>query len=108
MGRKNHGRGNRQAPRRRADQPPVPKNKPHMAPIPIEKIVVPKGRCTFRSRHGKLRFSAEDVQRALKQAQHNRKVKGSTHAEARYYQCPPGGCGDFHLTSREAYQDPRA
>jgi hypothetical protein len=107
MPRKNSTMRNRQAPRRERGVP-APRRVPHMAPVPIEKIVVPKGRCFFRSRHGKLRFSADEVAKALKQAQHNRKLKGSTHSEARYYECPPGGCGDYHLTSRESYTDPRA
>ena len=72
---------------------------------PIEDIVVPRGRCFRNSRKGKLRFSEADAPKALKQAQANRARTGSAHCEERYYECKisEGGCGDFHLTSRQEY-----
>lgn len=102
MGRKNH-RGARPQARRKADGTVGRRVAP---PPPIEQMVVPQGRCFFRSRHGKLRFTAEEVEKALRQAQVNRDRRGSAHREERYYPCDqPGGCGDFHLTSRTHYEE---
>lgn len=102
MGRKNTRNNQRPQQRRRADGLPTIRRTP---PPPIEQMVVPKGRCFHRSRHGKLRFTREEVDKALRQAQRNRAARGSHHVEERYYECEVdrGGCGDFHLTSRTEY-----
>lgn len=103
MSRKNHSRGRRpQAKRLPNGLPPTKRNR-KLLRTPIEEMVVPVGKCYFRSRHGKLRFTEAEVDKALKQAQRNRAASGSTHAEERYYPCPEGGCGDYHLTSRTTY-----
>lgn len=102
MSRRNHTKRRPQA-RRRADGLPTPKRSPNLKKTPIEEMVVPVGRCYFRSRYGKLRFTEAEAEKALKQAKRNREVDGKAYAEARYYPCPEGGCGDYHLTSRVSY-----
>lgn len=103
MARKNHRSGRRPQARRRADGTTSGRRPP---PLPIEQMIVPKGKCFFRARHGKVIFrTEEEAQKALAQAQANRARKGTGHAESRYYSCPEGGCGGFHLTSRTTYED---
>lgn len=74
--------------------------------INVEKMVTPDGRCYFRNRFGKDIFKTkEKAQRALKQVQIQRLRSGTGHVERRFYACPEGGCGGFHLTSREEYEE---
>lgn len=103
MTRRNRNKSRPQARRRADGLASTPRKPQHLQRVPIEEMVVPQGRCFFRSRHGKLRFTEGDVEKALKQARRNREAEGRTYTEARYYQCPPGGCGDYHLTSRTEY-----
>lgn len=98
MGRKNHRRGKPQARRDRVSTGAPP-------PPPLSTMVVPKGKCFHRSRHGKLIFTAETADKALKQAQAARERRGSGHVEQRAYACPEGGCGGWHLTSRKHYEE---
>lgn len=102
MPRKNRNRRSPQARRRQDGTHGVRSS--HQAP-PVETLVVPNGRCFRNSRKGKLRFTKDVVEKALRQAQASRKARGTTYAENRYYEClvAEGGCGDFHLTSRETY-----
>lgn len=53
-------------------------------------------------------FTEADANKALAQAQADRARRGSQHVEKRAYACPPGGCGGYHLTSRETFVDRRA
>jgi len=101
MPRKNKSRRNPQAYRRGKDAPPPLKRNP-MLKVPLEQMVIPKGRCYFRSRKGKLRFTEAEVGKALEQARRSREARGlpPDTAAKRYYPCPEGGCGDYHLTSR--------
>lgn len=102
MGRKNH-RGARPQARRRQDGST---GRARVVMAPVETLVVPKGKCYFRSRSGKLIFATEtEATKALRQAQHKRRLQGTAHREERFYPCPEGGCGGFHLTSRTAYED---
>ena len=74
--------------------------------IDIEKMVLPEGKCFFQSRRGKAIFRTEEkAATALRQAQAQRRFSGSGHVEKRYYRCPEGGCGGYHLTSREAFDE---
>ena len=87
-------------------------SRPRVAPIPVEDTVVPKGRCYIRSRQGKLKFTKEEVNTALRHAKHTRQLRGgkSTKTEARYYSCEDGrpeGCGYWHLTSLEKWEPKR-
>ena len=66
---------------------------------------MPKGKCYFRSRYGKLIFTEAEAGKALRQAQANRERHGSGHREERTYACPEGGCGGWHLTSRKTYEE---
>lgn len=102
MARKNRNTRHRQAPRR-ADGLPATKPGRRTPRVPIEQMVVPVGKCYFRSRHGKLRFTEAEIEKVLRQVRLDRESKGIAHAEQRYYPCPEGGCGDFHLTSRTEY-----
>lgn len=73
---------------------------------PLEKMVLPDGQCTAFSPRPKARFATEEkAAQALRQAQKVRARTGSTHVEKRYYRCPKGGCGGFHLTSREVFDE---
>jgi hypothetical protein len=74
-------------------------------PIPLEEIILPDGRCDFVSkRKPKVRFSDEAKARgALAQAQRKRRESGSTHVEKSVFPCPEGGCGGWHLSSREEF-----
>lgn len=102
MARRNHRNARPQA-RRKADGS---KGRASSPPPPIEGMAIPKGRCYFRSRYGKLRFTEVEVEKALRRVKADRARRGSTHAEERYYPCDqPGGCGDFHLTSRTEYTE---
>lgn len=103
MPRKNHRRGRPQV-RRSAYGTRVRHAPP---PPPVETLIVPNGRCYRASRKGKLRFTADTVQKALEQARASRKRRGSGHVEERYYECKveDGGCGDYHLTSRTTYEE---
>lgn len=102
MPRKN---SNGTKPRHRSKYAPAPVKRSRdtkLKPIPLDQIVVPVGRCYLNHRKGKLKFTAEQVDRALSQAQHGRALKGQSYAEERYYLCDrvPGGCGMYHLTSQ--------
>jgi hypothetical protein len=98
MGRKNtqrRGGIRTQRPGRRGAPPPVP----------IESLIVPRGKCYRNSRKGKLRFSKDEAPEALRQAKAKRQRAGSAYCEERAYECKTseGGCGDWHLTSRQEY-----
>lgn len=75
--------------------------------VKAEDIILPDGQCFFQSPgKGKARFSTEArAAKALRQAQVQRRRTGATRVEKRYYACPDGGCGGFHLTSREAFDE---
>lgn len=110
MGRKNdrvraansRGRMNRG----RKGEAPTPQVKA-LPRVPIDELVLPDGQCRFQSpRRPKARFATEEkAKKALKQAQANRARMGTGHVEKRYYACPEGGCGGFHLTSRETFDE---
>lgn len=78
-------------------------------PTPLERLVVPRGRCFRNSHKGKLRFAEADATEALRQAQAKRARAGSAYSEERTYECKAaeGGCGDWHLTSRTEYINPK-
>lgn len=74
--------------------------------LAIEDTVIPDGMCRRNPRKPKAIFSTEaKASRALEQAQRTRIARGSGYVEKRYYPCleAEGGCGGYHLTSREAY-----
>lgn len=108
MGRKNSNvrRKNVRRDRREPGQP-RPKRKLEIPRIPVESLIMPDGQCNFPNRRKtKAMFATESKARAaLHQAIHQRKRTGSTHVEKRYYKCPEGGCGGYHLTSRDEYDD---
>lgn len=109
MPRRNHvkRRGQR---RRISDESGMPRALRPSAPtpLPLSQMVLPAGRCYYKSKYGKLIFKTEDdAKTALKHAQTKRKRYQSNngHVETRYYPCPEGGCGGFHLTSRERFEE---
>jgi hypothetical protein len=109
MSRKNSRVARRKTIRKYQAGPPAKGNR-RLAPVPIETVVVPKGKCFIRSRNGKLKFTREQVDAALRQAQHGRAIRGSDKVESRYYACEdgrPSGCGMYHLTSREQWTAPK-
>jgi hypothetical protein len=104
MGRKNAANRRPQA-RRRVDGSAGGRRAGWTPPPPVEQLIVPKGRCYFRSRKGKLIFTETEAARALRQAQQARASRGQTYTESRSYACPDGGCGGWHLTSRQTYTE---
>jgi len=92
--------------RRERGESPMPKVKVQPR-IQIEDLVLPDGQCRFQTpRRPKARFATrEKADIALKQAQQQRARIGSGHVEKRVYECPEGGCGGFHLTSRETFDE---
>jgi hypothetical protein len=105
MGRKNSKV--RSSNQRRKYANPEPRMDRHVPRVPVEEMVLPDGKCTFQGRaHPKARFGTEaKAAKALAQAQALRRRTGSTHVEKRYYPCPEGGCGGFHLSSRESFDE---
>lgn len=75
------------------------------AVVPLEDMVMPDGICSFvAKRKPKVRFSTEEkALQALSQAQRKRAATGSTHVEKSIFPCPEGGCGGWHLSSREEF-----
>lgn len=76
--------------------------------VSAEDLIVPDGSCLRNSRKPKAKFNTEaKAKAALIQAQKMRSRMGSGHVEKRYYLCPAdeGGCGAYHLTSRETYDN---
>lgn len=72
--------------------------------VELEKLIMPDGQCTFHLKRPKARFATkEKANAALRQAQQQRARVGSAYAEKRVYECPDGGCGGWHLSSREAF-----
>lgn len=82
--------------------------RPNIPRIPVSDLILPDGRCTRNPRRPKDMFATrEKAQKALDQAQHARARMGSGHVERRFYLCEKseGGCGGYHLTSRESYDN---
>lgn len=100
MGRKNRRRTRPQA-RRREDGISVGRS-PRVS-TPVERLVIPQGRCYRNSRKGKLKFAVQDAPAALRQAKARRKKSGSRYVETRWYECEV--CGFAHLTSAEEYEE---
>lgn len=75
--------------------------------IQVEDLVLPDGQCKFQSpRRPKARFATKaKAAKALEQAIQQRRRTGSLHVEKRYYKCPEGGCGGYHLTSRSEFDE---
>jgi len=111
MGRSNKAARNRNAKGRlnRREKGAPRMGVPMMKVIPrveIDDLVIPDGMCYRNPRKPKAKFIAEaSAAKALAQAQAQRRRMGSSHMEKRYYPCEvaEGGCGAFHLTSREEY-----
>lgn len=79
---------------------------PEQPRVKLESLVLPDGKCPRPGRRPKARFLTEEkAKRALRQAQLQRSRVGSGHVEKRYYKCPEEGCGGYHLTSRETYEE---
>lgn len=69
-------------------------------------LIIPDGQCHRNQRRPKAMFATESkAAAALKQAQQMRARMGASTVEKRYYACleTEGGCGGYHLTSRESY-----
>lgn len=102
MGRRN-GNTNKRArypqARKRSPEEAIMGRKPRMAgkppPIPVNKMVLPVGKCGRKLKFG----SKQDAERALRQANQNRRRNGQSYHEVRVYEHDI--CGGWHLTSRE-------
>lgn len=107
MGRKNNRVGTRNTSRAaKKELADIPKMTRSMYKMPTANLVVPDGQCNFKSKRPKARFATETkAKKALEQAQRKREAIGSGNIEKRYYACPKGGCGGYHLTSREEYRE---
>lgn len=112
MARKNKNVRQRRSRRQYADTILPARTKHNEIPrVSVEDLIMPDGHCTsfqHPSRKPKASFATEEkAKKALRQAQLQRQRQGSTYMEKRYYACPAGGCGGYHLTSREEYTDRR-
>jgi len=99
MGRKN--RAAKRRPQVRKLKAGEPRTKPRRVPppVPLEKMVLPVGRCGR-----KVRFATEQqAAAALKQAQQNRAHKGQSRAEKRFYFHQT--CQGYHLTATAYYKN---
>lgn len=104
MGRKNSRVQTTRMPRRDRGELKRDRSQPRES---VEDLIIPDGTCRFQGRP-KARFATrEKAQTALSRAQRDRARTGSGHVEKRVYACPEGGCGGWHLTSREAYSERR-
>lgn len=84
----------------------APRPKTTIPRVAAEDLVIPDGQCLRNPRKPKAKFNTpEKAATALRQAQAQRKRSGAGHMEKRYYPClaEEGGCGGYHLTSRESY-----
>lgn len=108
MGRSNKSarRRNTRLDRRAKGERRLPPREISRYRVKPEEMVVPDGQCRAWGRRPKARFATEAKARiALDQAQKQRARMGSAHVEKRYYPCPEGGCGGWHLTSREEFDE---
>lgn len=111
MGRKNSNvrRSNDKGrlARRQRGELHLPKPHHQQPRLRLEELVLPDGQCRFMNpRRPKARFDTKaKAEKALVQAQQQRARSGSLHVEKRVYPCPEGGCGGWHLTSREAFDE---
>jgi len=106
MPRRNSRPHRKQVKRLKPGQATPRARRPDRARDPLDQLVLPVGRCFFKSRKGKLTFATEaDAEKALKQAAAKREHQLNGHVESRFYPCPPDGCGGFHLTSRDEYEE---
>lgn len=107
MGRKNRNvqRSKGRFDRRQKGEPKMPQKHLEIPRLRVEDLILPDGQCTFQSpRRPKARFATEEkAEKALRQAQYQRARTGSSRVEKRYYACPEGGCGGYHLTSRDEF-----
>lgn len=104
MGRKNRNASRVRLARRVKGESRPPKIV--VARVQVEDLVLPDGQCRFQGKRPKARFAtAAKAKKALEQAKRQRAATGSGHVEKRYYACPEGGCGGYHLTSRETYDE---
>ncbi len=105
MGRKNRNASRTRLARRVKGEgrPPKITTTPR---VQVEDLVLPDGQCRFQGKRPKARFATQaKARKALEQAQRQRAKTGSGHVEKRFYPCPEGGCGGYHLTSRETYDE---
>lgn len=107
MGRRNKNVGSRRVRREYRQGAGVRKPDQSVARIPVERSIIPDGRCT--GRRPKARFATkEKAEAALKQAKLNRERIGSPWVEKRVYKCPLPDCGGWHLSSRDAFDEGQA
>lgn len=107
MGRSNQAarRRNNRMNRRVKGEPRFERND-KMPRVAAEDLIIPDGQCRRNPRFPKAMFRTEEkAAAALRQAQKMRERSGSAHVEKRFYACleSEGGCGGYHLTSRESY-----
>lgn len=75
--------------------------------VKVEDMVLPDSYCSFQGKR-KASFSTKDKAAvALKQARQQRARTGATEerTEKRFYPCPEGGCGGYHLTARSEFDE---
>lgn len=113
MGRKNRNAHQRnikgRLDRRQKGQPRPPAKTTGTAYRPsVDDIVMPDGQCFFYGRKPKAKFATEaKAARALEQARLRRQYTNAPieRTEKRYYRCPEGGCGGWHLSSRGSFDE---
>lgn len=75
---------------------------------PIEKVVIPDGKCTLHRRQ-KDRYDTEaKALAAMQRINHQRQNHPESRKIKRVYLCPEETCGGWHLTSRTEFDEEQA
>ena len=115
MGRSNKAARRRNAPhalrRGQKGEPRIaPRTNHSIARVPAEDLIIPDGHCHKNPKRPLVKFNTEEKARAaLEQAQIMRARMRSGRVEKRFFKCEVayGGCGGYHLTSRDEFNETR-
>lgn len=86
----------------------IPKFDKTVQRVELRDLVIPDGKCYRNPRRPKDVFIQKaNAEKALEQAQRQRRRMGSAYVEKRFYECNFGGVAHYHLTSRETFDENR-
>lgn len=115
MGRSNKAarrRNSSNVTRRREKGEPrfTPRTDSSIPRVPAEDLIIPDGYCHKNPKRPLVKFNTRaKAQAALDQARIMRARMRSGRVEKRFFECEVayGGCGGYHLTSRDDFNDER-